>query len=219
VIIDGIFLERVYVVETNVDYRVCHGEVENSFSFFPPSLPKTFLRGGMEGASTEESLLMREIEDHPVVSSLSFIRAIGRYKAGYRANLRCGRKQVGSVRMSSKRPTLQDCLRELGRLIQQDHGPTFVAAAQELQPAEKDAVDASTKRPDASEAPVAMIVNSSELRAAGFDLREVIPLQLEAATRGARRKRGAALKQIHGMGTRRYVLSVDNDNEFRSRCE
>ena len=29
---------------------------------------------------------------------------------------------------------------------------------------------------DASEAPVAMIVNSSELRAAGFDLREVIPL-------------------------------------------
>ncbi len=27
------------------------------------------------------------------------------------------------------------------------------------------------------------------------------------------------LKQIHGMGTTRYVLSVDNDNEFRSRCE
>jgi hypothetical protein len=54
---------------------------------------------------------------------------------------------------------------------------------------------------------VAMIVNSSELRAAGFDLREVIPLQLEAAARGAWRTRGAALKQIHGMGTRRYVLS------------
>ncbi len=71
---------------------------------------------------------------------------------------------------------------------------------------------------DASEAPVAMIVNSSELRAAGFDLRDVIPLQLEAAARGARRTRGAALKEIHGMGTR-YVLSVDNDNEFRSRCE
>ena len=74
--------------------------------------------------------------------------------------------------------------------------------------------------PDASEAPVAMIVNSSELRAAGFDLREVIPLQLEASARGGqRRTRGAALKQIHGMGTGRYVLSVDNDNEFRSRCE
>ncbi len=37
---------------------------------------------------------------------------------------------------------------------------------------------------DASEAPVAMIVKSSELRAAGFDLREVIPLQLEVAERG-----------------------------------
>jgi hypothetical protein len=34
-----------------------------------------------------------------------------------------------------------------------------------------------------------MIVNSSELRAAGFDLREVLPLQLEAAARGARRLR------------------------------
>ncbi len=63
------------------------------------------------------------------------------------------------------------------------------------------------------------LVNSSELRAAGFDLREVIPLQLEAAARGGQRTRGAALKQIHSMGIRRYVLSVDNDNEFRSRCE
>ncbi len=65
---------------------------------------------------------------------------------------------------------------------------------------------------DASQALMAMIVNSSELRAAGFDLREVIPLQLEAAARGGRRTRGAALKQIHWMGTKRYVLSMDNDN-------
>jgi hypothetical protein len=71
---------------------------------------------------------------------------------------------------------------------------------------------------DASEAPVAMIVNTSELHTAGFDLREVIPLQLEAA-RGGHRTRGEALEQIHGMGTRRYVLSVHNDNKFRSRCE
>jgi hypothetical protein len=84
----------------------------------------------MKGTSTEEGLLMREIEDHPVVSSLSFIHSIGRDKAGYRANLRCGCKQVGPVLMSSKRPTVQDCLRELGRLIHQDHGPTCVAAAQ-----------------------------------------------------------------------------------------
>jgi hypothetical protein len=60
---------------------------------------------------------------------------------------------------------------------------------------------------DASEAPVAMIINSSELCATGFDLREVIPLQLEEVTCGDRRKCGAVLKQIHGMGTRRYALS------------
>ena len=72
---------------------------------------------------------------------------------------------------------------------------------------------------DASQAPAALIVNSSELRAADVDHREVIPLQPEAAARGGWRTRGAALKQIQGMGTRRYVLSVDNDNEFRSRCE
>ncbi len=72
---------------------------------------------------------------------------------------------------------------------------------------------------DASEGPVSMIVNSSELCPVGFDLREVIPLQLEAATRGVRRTCCETLNQIHDMGTRRYVLSVDNDNESRSRCE
>jgi hypothetical protein len=48
--------------------------------------------------------------------------------------------------MSDTHPTIQDCLRELGRLIQQDHDPTCVDAAQKLQAAEKDAADASTKR-------------------------------------------------------------------------
>ena len=72
---------------------------------------------------------------------------------------------------------------------------------------------------DASEAPVAMIVNFSQLRSAGFDLREVIPIQLESGVCGDRRTRDTVLKQIQDMGTRRYVLSVDNDNEFRSRCE
>ncbi len=56
---------------------------------------------------------------------------------------------------------------------------------------------------DASEAPVAMIVDSSELCTTGFDLREVLPLHLEAAC-GGQRTRGEALKQIHGMGTSRY---------------
>jgi hypothetical protein len=44
---------------------------------------------------------------------------------------------------------MQDCLRELGRLIQQDHGPTCVAGEQKLQATEKDDTynntDTSTK--------------------------------------------------------------------------
>ncbi len=47
---------------------------------------------------------------------------------------------------------------------------------------------------DASEAPVAMIVNTSQLRATDFDLREVIPLQLETVVSGDRRTHGAAFK-------------------------
>ncbi len=42
---------------------------------------------------------------------------------------------------------------------------------------------------------------------------------LEVEARGDRRTRGTDLKKIHGMGTKRSVLSVDNDNEFESRCE
>ena len=81
----------------------------------------------MEATSTEEGLLKREIEDLPVVSSFPFIRAIGRDKAGVRANLRCNVvsshggctdggctvKQLGPIRMSTKHPTMLDCLREL----------------------------------------------------------------------------------------------------------
>jgi hypothetical protein len=70
---------------------------------------------------------------------------------------------------------------------------------------------------DSSQASVTMIVNSSELSSTDFDLREVIPLQLESVTCGNRRTGGPTLKQIHVMGTRRYVLSVDHDNELRSR--
>jgi hypothetical protein len=96
----------------------------------------------------DEDLEKCVIEALPVVSSLRFHAAQKKNKAGYRANLRCGCgvQQVGPVRMSSNYPTLRDCLRELGRVIQRDHGPTCIAAAQELQAAEKDAADASTKR-------------------------------------------------------------------------
>ncbi len=55
--------------------------------------------------------------------------------------------------------------------------------------------DPSAGTDDAS-APVAMLVNSSELRAADFHLAEVRPLQLDTVARGGRRKRGAAVRKF-----------------------
>ena len=76
-----------------------------------------------------------------------------------------------------------------------------------------------TQDADASQPPIAMIINSSELRAAGFTLREVIPPALEAATRGGRRRYGAGLCQLQVVGPKRFVLSAYIDNKIRSQCE
>jgi hypothetical protein len=64
-----------------------------------------------------------------------------------------------------------------------------------------------------------MIINSSELRAAGFKLKEVLPPELKSAARGGMRTRGAGLRRLQGMGPLRFLLHVDDDTEFRSRCE
>jgi hypothetical protein len=91
----------------------------------------------------------RAIEALPVVSSVCFHTGDKTHKSVYHANLRCGcgANQVGPIRMSSKFPTLCDCLRELGRRIDRDRGPTCEDVAQKLQSAEKGAADTSTKRP------------------------------------------------------------------------
>ncbi len=86
--------------------------------------------------------LKRAIEDLSVVRSVRFHAGDKTHKAGVYTNLRCsaasseggcGAYLVGTVRKSNKRPTFVDCLRELGRLIQQDHGPTCVTVEQKLQ--------------------------------------------------------------------------------------
>ena len=76
-----------------------------------------------------------------------------------------------------------------------------------------------TKDTDDSQPPAPMIINSSELCGAGFNLKEVIPAELESAARLGRRTRGAGLRQLEGAGRKRFVLSADDDNELRSRCE
>ncbi len=68
-------------------------------------------------------------------------------------------------------------------------------------------------------APVTMLVNSSELCATDFPLTEVRPLQLDVVARGGRRTRVATVRKLQGVGNSTFVLSVENDNDFRSRCE
>jgi hypothetical protein len=72
---------------------------------------------------------------------------------------------------------------------------------------------------DTSRSPVTTLINSNELRAAGFKLKEVLTPTLEPDARGGMRTRGAGLRSLEGMGPKRFVLSVDDDTEFRSRCE
>jgi len=55
-----------------------------------------------------------------------------------------------------------------------------------------------TENVESSQMPVAMIINSSELRAPGFTLREVFPPELEAAAR-CRSTRGAGIRQLEGI--------------------
>ena len=75
-----------------------------------------------------------------------------------------------------------------------------------------------TENADSSQIPVTMIINASELRATGFTLREVFPPELENVAR-RRFTRGTGLRQLEGMGPKRTIMSVDDDTEFRSRCE
>ena len=99
--------------------------------------------------------------------------------------------------------------RWLHRLAEDASGLTFVEWDPE---AEAD--------PDAP--PAELILNSSQLRAAGFSLTELLPPQLESLARyGASRgtRSGAGLQQLQGMGPTKFLLHVDNDNEYRSRCE
>ena len=73
---------------------------------------------------------------------------------------------------------------------------------------------------DASIPEEPMIINSSELRAAGFKMTEVIPPALEQAARrgGAGRRKGAGLRRVGGL-PQRFTLSVADDNKFRALCE
>ena len=74
---------------------------------------------------------MKLIRDMVVVSELSFV-ASGAANAGFQVTLKCyaarqqqgscRRKNVGPVRITRERITLMDCLKELRRKLQEEHG-------------------------------------------------------------------------------------------------
>jgi hypothetical protein len=66
---------------------------------------------------------------------------------------------------------------------------------------------------------VTMFVNSNEFHVTDFPLTEVRPLQLDVVSHGGRRTCDTEVRKFHGVGNSTFVLSVENDNDFRSRCE
>jgi hypothetical protein len=74
--------------------------------------------------------------------------------------------------------------------------------------------DPSTGTDDTLSAPVAMLVNSSELCVADFPITEVRSLQLDSVARGGRRTLGAVVRKLQGVCNSTFVLSVENDNDF-----
>jgi len=74
---------------------------------------------------------------------------------------------------------------------------------------------------DMESPPVAMIINTKELRGAGFKLQEIFPPALRATVAGrvSGRTRGAGVRQVEGLGEKKYVLETRMDNEIRELCE
>jgi hypothetical protein len=84
----------------------------------------------------------------------------------------------------------------------------------------RDASGRSTRGPGTPTGTVpSSLTYSSEMCVTDFHLAEVRPLQLDVLTLGGRRTCGAAVRKIEGVDKSTFVLSVENDNDFRSGCE
>ena len=174
----------------------------------------------------EEDFLKTEIEDFPVVSSVTFHRATGRDKAGYHANLRCPAasshggctdggctvKQVGPIRMSGQRPTLVDCLRELKALIMRDHGDNCVAAAQAWLAA--DHVDNIETKPDAMQAMMRLSAAKNRAKDAQDRANAANQVALQAEKENdAAQKEEQNLQRVMEPKRARTNTTTVNDNE------
>jgi hypothetical protein len=141
---------------------------------------------------------------------------------------------VGPIHMTRKFPTMCDCLLLVRqwqeyRVTRYYDGDSVLVVESWLHRVPDDLSGLTFQEWDPSvgsddtitdtSAPVAILVISSDLCAADFHLAEVRSLYLDVVARGDRRTRGAALRKLQGVGNSTFVLSVENDNDFRSRCE
>ena len=78
--------------------------------------------------------------------------------------------------------------------------------------------DPTTGTDDVS-VPVTMVVNSSEMSTEDFHLEKVRTLQLDTVVHGDRRTHGVVVRKLQVVDNSTFVLSVEHDNDFRSRCE
>ena len=72
---------------------------------------------------------------------------------------------------------------------------------------------------DDTSVPSTILFNSIDLNSVDVHLTEVRPLQLDVVTHGDRRTHGVSVRKFQYGGNSTFVLSVEIDNDFRSRCE
>ena len=145
------------------------------------------------------------IEALPAVSGLKQMPTSGSKGAGFQASLRCfasrehgscGQKQEPPVHLTQSRTA---------------HHSAWLLAGTST--ATRDAPRQQLRRCRRS--------NAGEAQAATHGCGSAGEAGSTAGVLNAtgRRTRGAGLRQLQGMGPTRFVLAVDDDNEFRSRCE
>ena len=188
--------------------RACYRHAANALTVHPRVqmliLTSALLQTGttcekISGTNPEMEQQMQEerlaILEHPVVSGISDVLHSRGKRPGFRVSLRCQTAQQNGHGVC-------DCggLRQGVPVCVSKTRATLLACLQNLHNQ-------------------VLRQHGPNCIAAGFNLQEVIPPALEAAARSGRRTRGAGVRQVEGLGRKRFVLSADDDNDLRSRCE
>jgi len=170
----------------------------------------------MSGTNPEMEQQMEQerlaILEHPVVRSISDVDRSKGGRPGFRVSLWCqtvrqnghgecdcgGLSRGVPVCVSTTRATLLACLQDLHKEVLRGHGSKFITACKTLED-QRMAQDASSAgAPDALRTMMDLSQATKSLQMATLEWKNV---------------------KERGVGRKRFVLSSDDDNELRSRCE